>query len=75
MSVLELGIQNSLYAELVGFIMAIEIAYRKCWHMLGLDYDSMLAVNAFSSSSFVPRRLINRWKICVDCRAGKENKF
>jgi ribonuclease HI len=60
-----LGIQSSLFAELMGAMLAIEIAHQKGWSSLWLETDSMLVLGAFKSSSSVPYILRNRWKNCL----------
>lgn len=60
-----LGISNALYAELMGAILAIEIAYKKGWHSLWLECDSRLVISAFNSLDIVPWKLRNRWVNCM----------
>jgi ribonuclease HI len=60
-----LGIQSSLYAEIMGAILAIELAHHKGWNSLWLETDSMLVLNAFKSTSTVPYSLRNRWNNCI----------
>jgi ribonuclease HI len=60
-----LGINTSLNSELIGAMLAIEIANSKGWTQLWLESDSMLVVHAFSSSKIVPWVLRNRWENCL----------
>ncbi|CAJ2651412.1 unnamed protein product [Trifolium pratense] len=60
-----IGISNSLNAELIGAMIAIETAASKGWSYLWLESDSMLVVLAFSSAKIVPWALRNRWDNCV----------
>lgn len=60
-----LGISNSLIAELNGAMMAIEFASQKGWHHLWLETDSMLVTAAFKSITIVPWHLRNRWQNCL----------
>jgi ribonuclease HI len=57
-----LGIANSLSAELQGAMIAIEIASQKGWNHLWLETDSILVTLAFKSSKLVPWQLRNRWE-------------
>ena len=60
-----LGLNNSLNAELTGAMFAIEIAYQKNWRYLWIEPDSMLVTLAFKSSKLVPWHLQNRWDNCI----------
>jgi ribonuclease HI len=60
-----LGIQSSLFAELLGAMLAIEIAHQTGWKSLWLETDSMLVLGAFKSPSTVPCILRNRWNNCL----------
>lgn len=60
-----LGINHSLQAEIFGAIYAIEIAYKKGWHNLWLECDSLLVIMTFKSLDIVPWQLRNRWKNCI----------
>ncbi|GAU34892.1 hypothetical protein TSUD_144230 [Trifolium subterraneum] len=44
------GVQTSLFAELMGAMLAIEIAFHRGWKQLWLETDSMLVLLAFKSS-------------------------
>jgi len=52
-----LGISNSLFAELNGAMYAIELACQKGWNNLWLETDSTLVTLAFKSSDIVPWQL------------------
>lgn len=60
-----LGISNSLTAELNGAMLAIEIASQKGWNQLWLETDSVLVTQAFKSHKIVPWPLRNRWLNCL----------
>lgn len=62
---LNIGIANSLHAELIGIIMAVEIVFDKKWHHLWIETDSKIATLAIKSPSIVPWKLKNRWNNCV----------
>jgi len=57
---------NALEPELIGAILAVEIAYQNNWAKLWLETDSKLVVAAFKSNpSVVPWQLRQRWKNCL----------
>jgi len=60
-----LGITNSLVAELNGAMYAIELAHQKGWNHIWLETDSMLVTLAFRSKNIVPWHLRNRWENCT----------
>ncbi|XP_058783502.1 uncharacterized protein LOC131658194 [Vicia villosa] len=60
-----LGSANALFAELMGAILAMEIAIGNGWLNLWLESDSSLVVSAFSNSMVVPWKLRNRWDSCL----------
>ncbi|MCI20530.1 ribonuclease H protein, partial [Trifolium medium] len=60
-----LGLASSLFAELMGAILAIEIAQNKGWNNMWLETDSKLVQLAFKSPSLVPWMLNNRWQNCL----------
>jgi ribonuclease HI len=49
-----LGMANSLSAELNGAMIAIEMASQKGWNHLRIETDSMLVTLAFKCKSIVP---------------------
>lgn len=54
---------DTLKAELIGAILAVEIAYQNYWGKLWLETDSKLVVAAFKSNpSVLPWQLRQRWK-------------
>ena len=59
------GIQNALFEELVGAILAIENVVLKGWNHLWLECDSVLVVYAFKNETIVPWKLKNRWRHCI----------
>lgn len=54
-----LGNNHSPHAEILGAIYAIEIAYKRGWHNLWLECDSLLVIMAFKSMDIVPWQLRN----------------
>jgi ribonuclease HI len=64
---INLGIQPSLFAELMGAMLAIEIAHQKGWKSLWPETDFMLVLNAFKSSSTMScmHPIRNRWDNCI----------
>ncbi|GAU13228.1 hypothetical protein TSUD_245980 [Trifolium subterraneum] len=62
---INLGIQSSLFAELMGAMIAIEIAHQNGWEQLWLETDSMLVIAAFKDLKTVPCVLRNRWENCI----------
>jgi len=60
-----LGISNSLIAELNGAMFAIELAHHRGWNHIWLETDSMLVTLAFKSKKIVPWQLRNRWENCL----------
>jgi len=52
---------NALKAELIGAILAVEIAYQNNWEKLWLETDSKMVVAAFKSKpSLLPWQLRQR---------------
>jgi ribonuclease HI len=62
---INLGVTSALSSELIGAMMAIEIAHQKNWHNFWLETDSMLVYLAFKSAKIVPWHLRNRWDNCM----------
>jgi len=60
-----LGIANALFEEIMGVILAIEIAYYGNWDHLWIESDSKLATLALKSPIIVPWELKNRWLNCM----------
>jgi len=60
-----LGITNSLVAELNGAIYAIELAHLKGWNHMSLETDYVLVALAFKSKKIVPWHLRKRWDNCL----------
>lgn len=60
-----IGPQNSLFAELMGAIIAIEVAHKRGWRNLWLECDSKLVIDSFSNPNIVPWKLKNRWLNCM----------
>ena len=59
-----LGISNSLVAELNATMFAIELAHHRGWNHIWLESDSMFVTLAFKSKKIVPWQLRNRWENC-----------
>jgi ribonuclease HI len=60
-----IGITNSLVAEIMGAILAIECAFSRNWKHLWLECDSSLVILAFKSPNIIPWQLKNRWLNCI----------
>ena len=60
-----LGEQNTLYAELVAAMIAIEFAHNNRYSHFWLETDSQLVTLAFNSSSMGPWIIRNRWLNCM----------
>lgn len=65
-----LGLNSALQAELIGAMLAIELAYERGWHNLWIESDSELVVAAFKNPDIVPWRLRNRWQNCLTLTNG-----
>jgi len=65
-----LGVRKSLYAEVTGAILAIELAWSKGFRRIWLACDSSLLCQSFSSFNLIPWSLRGRWrkyiKICKE---------
>lgn len=61
-----LGMQNSVFSELMGAILVIKIAVKSGWRKIWLKCDSRLVVQAFRNHSIVPWRLRNKWLNCIN---------
>jgi len=68
-----LGVQKSLYAEVMGVILAIELAWSKCFKRICLECDSSLLCQAFSLFNIIPWSLRERWRKCI--KICKEIEF
>lgn len=69
---LPLGIQTSLFAEIMGFITAVEIASKKGWFPLWIETDSLVLVQKVRTQSFdVPWGVRVRWKKCLSILKDK----
>lgn len=64
---MSLGTQTSLYAEIMGFILAIELAKVRNWFPLWVETDSTTLMQKVSSISMdVPWKLRVRWRKCLE---------
>lgn len=68
--VANLGVNYALHAELIGVMLANELAFKKGWHNLWFDCDLQLVIQAFKSLNIVPWKLQNRWKNCLQVNKG-----
>ena len=68
-----LGVQKSLYAEVMGAILAIEIAWSKGFRRIWLECDSSHLCQAFSLFNLIPWYLRGRWRKCI--KISKEIDF
>ncbi|KAL5715177.1 hypothetical protein ACHQM5_017038 [Ranunculus cassubicifolius] len=67
-----LGVQNSMYAELMGVIRAIEIAVVMNWFPLWIESDSEVLVQKLKKRSMeVPWSIKNRWRNALDSLVGR----
>lgn len=55
-----IGNNYDLQAELLGAMLANEIAFKKGWNNLWLECDSLLVIKTFNSSNLVPWKLRNK---------------
>jgi ribonuclease HI len=55
-----LGVTYAFYAELIGVMMAIEIATLKGWPLLWIETDSIMVTLAFKNATMLPWHLRNR---------------
>jgi len=62
---LNIGPANAFQAELIGAMLAIELADKKKWNKLWLEIDSKLVVQAFQNPHMVPWKLRNGWINCL----------
>ncbi|GAU26607.1 hypothetical protein TSUD_102140 [Trifolium subterraneum] len=62
---INLGINTTFHAELIGVMYAIEIAFEKGWWNLWVETDSMLVTLPSKSPSMVPGFLRNRRLNCM----------
>lgn len=56
-----IGPGNAFQAELIGAMLAIEVADIMNWSKLWLETDSKLVVQAFQNPNMVPWNIRNRW--------------
>lgn len=71
-----LGIQTALFAEIMGFIKAIEIAVVKNWFPLWIETDSTALFHKVRTrSEDVPRVLKVRWRKCMNIIFSKRFKI
>jgi len=68
-----LRVQKSLYAKVMGVILAIELAWSKGFKCIWLECDSSMLCQAFSSFNLIPWSLRGRWRKCI--KICKEIKF
>lgn len=60
-----LGVSTPLYAEAMGVILTVEIAFNNNWNYLWIECDSMLVTFAFNSTNIIPTKLRSRWNNCL----------
>ena len=60
-----LGDANTLHAELIAVMNAIEVAALMGFSNVWLESDSQLVILAFKSNTVVPWGLRNRWENCI----------
>ncbi|KAK1558478.1 hypothetical protein Q3G72_002774 [Acer saccharum] len=61
-----LGFKDSVFAELMGIIMAVELAHSRGWRNLWIKSDSTMALKLLTTDSLhkVPNELVDRWLKC-----------
>ncbi|KAK0605269.1 hypothetical protein LWI29_024814 [Acer saccharum] len=61
-----LGFKDSVFAELMGIIMAVELAHSRRWRNLWIESDSTMALKLLTTDSLhkVPAELVDRWLKC-----------
>jgi len=60
-----LGVQKSLYVEVIGVILAIELGWSKGFRRIWLECDSSLLCQAFSLFNLIQCSLRGRWRKCI----------
>jgi len=70
-----LRIQKFLYAEIMGVILVIELAWSKGFRCIWLECDSSLLCQVFSSFNLIPWSLRGRWRKCIKICKEIEFKF
>jgi len=60
-----LGVQKSLYVEVMRVILAIVLAWSKCFRRIWLKCDFSLLCQAFSLFNLIPWSLRGRWRKCI----------
>lgn len=68
-----LSTDSAFVAEILGAILAIEIAQSKNWNHVWLETDSKLLTLAFKNHKMIPWNLRNRWINCIE--ATKQMNF
>lgn len=67
-----LGQCCALHAELMAFVLAVEIASKKNWFPVWFESDSQLLVRKVKSlSTEVPWKIKNKWKNCLQILDGR----
>lgn len=67
-----LGVQNSIFARIKGFIIAVEIVENKGWFPLWIGTDSFVLVSKVTSNIMnVPWRFRVRWRHCLNTLANQ----
>jgi len=59
-----IGDYSVFEAEIIGFIIALEMEARHHWRFIWTEGDSSSALLAFSKPSLIPIRWRNRWHNC-----------
>jgi len=60
-----IGVGSSFQVELIGAMLAIEIADSMNWRKFWLETDSKMVVQALQNPQMVPWKLRNRWLNCL----------
>lgn len=67
-----IGVQFALFAEIMAFIIAVDIACHKGWFPIWFETDSeLLVIKVTSKTMDVPWRLRNKWRRCLHLLSDK----
>lgn len=71
-----LGIQTSMFAEIMGFLWAVKICRQKGWFPLWIESDSMVVVTKVQNKSMeVPWQLRTEWENCIQFLEGQQYRI
>ena len=61
-----IGVSNSIIAELIGAMLAIEFVHDKGRNKIWLESDSLAEIRVFSPPFQVPWKICTRWINCIN---------